>query len=148
MQTAYIKQPGMLIAADDATREVLAKIKNGTTVMAEPKVPRNLKHHRMFFALMNLVHENLPERSVALYPDVDHLVAAMKYAVGLYEMRYLPNGTSFPVLGSISFAAMDQTKFNEFFDRCCDVIAKHFIPGLPPGQLRSEVELMTGARAA
>jgi hypothetical protein len=148
MQTLYIKQPGMLIAADDLARQLLAKIPNGTTVTAEPKVPRNVKHHRMFFALMTLVHENLPERSSALYPTVENLVDAMKLATGHYETIRLPNGKTGFKLKSISFAKLDQTQFNEFFDRCCNVIAEHFIPGLPAGKLRSEVELMIGARAA
>lgn len=148
MQLQFIKQPGMLIAADELARETLAKIPTGTIVTAEPKIPRNIKHHRMFFALMTLVHENLPERSADLYPTVENLVDAMKLAVGHYETIRLPNGKTGQKLKSISFAKMDQHAFDSFFNKCCDIIAVHFLPGVSDKQLKSEVALMIGARAA
>lgn len=143
MKGLFIKQPGLLIAADDATRAMLNRIKNGTEVTAEPKVPRNVRFHRMFWALMTKVWEN-QER----YATVENLVDAFKVVAGHADLIVLPSGKEVWVPRSISFAKMDDTAFSDFYDRCADVLAKHFLPGITSEELKREVGLMIGARAA
>jgi hypothetical protein len=46
---------------------------------------------------------------------------------------------------SISFAKMSQEEFSAFYNRCCDLIAKHFLPGVTSAELHAEVALMIGA---
>jgi hypothetical protein len=48
------------------------------------------------------------------------------------ETYYIPK--------SIAFNRMDQGEFNEFYDRCLDVIAQHFLPGVTRDELRQQVE--------
>jgi hypothetical protein len=43
---------------------------------------------------------------------------------------------------------MDQFEFSQFYDRVCDLVAKHFLPGVSVEALKAEVEEMIGARAA
>ena len=39
---------------------------------------------------------------------------------------------------------MDQTEFSKFYDRVCDILAKHFLPGVTSAELKAEVSLMIG----
>lgn len=126
---------------DDAGAEVLRKIKQGEIVTVDIKKPRNIRHHRMFFALMNIVFENT-ERDT--YPTLDDVVGAVKIAAGIRTRIALRGGEIGYMPGSISFSKMDQTQFNEFYDRVCDLVAQHFLPGIDQDDLRSEVESMIG----
>lgn len=137
------KHLGSLRPADEVGEDALRKIGNGEVVSIELKRPRNIKHHRMFWALMTIVHSNMDE---ARYPSVEDLVAAVKIAAGLRTRIVLPNGEVGFIPGSIAFHKMDQSAFSEFYDRVCDLIAKHFLPGVTSDQLRAEVEIMTGIR--
>lgn len=138
------KNLGALRPADEAGQEALAKIGNGELVTVEVKKSRNIKHHRMFWALMSIVHENLDHDR---YPTVEDLTAAVKIAAGLRTRIELPNGETGFIPGSIAFAKMDQTAFDAFYNRVCDLICKHFLPGVTNEALREEVEIMTGVRA-
>lgn len=138
------KHLGSLRPADEAGEDALRKIGNGEVVSIELKRPRNIKHHRMFWALMTIVHNNMDE---ARYPTVEDLVAAVKIAAGLRTRIVLPSGDVGFIPGSIAFHKMDQAAFSDFYDRVCDLIAKYFLPGVTSEQLREEVEIMTGLRS-
>lgn len=138
------KHLGSLRPADDAGHDALRKIGNGELVSVEIKKSRNIKHHRMFWALMSIVHENMDHER---YPTVGDLTSAVKISAGLRTRIDLPNGEVGFIPGSIAFHKMDQTAFSEFYERVCDLIAKHFLPGVSSEALREEVEIMTGIRA-
>jgi hypothetical protein len=138
------KHLGSLRPADDAGQDALRKIGNGELVSVEIKKSRNIKHHRMFWALMSIVHENMDHER---YPTVEDLTSAVKISAGLRTRIELPNGEVGFIPGSIAFHKMDQTAFSEFYERVCDLIAKHFLPGVTSDALREEVEIMTGIRA-
>ena len=122
----------------------MRKLGQGEVVMIEMKRPRNVKHHRMFWALMSLVWENMDS---ARYPTVDDLVSAIKIATGHRTRIELPNGEIGFIPGSIAFHKMDQAAFSDFYDRVCDLIAKHFLPGVSSADLKREVEIMIGLAA-
>lgn len=138
------KYLGALRPADDAGHEALRKIGNDELVSVEIKKSRNIKHHRMFWALMTIVHDNMDSER---YPTVEDLTAAVKIAAGLRTRIELPNGEIGFIPGSIAFHKMDQTAFGEFYNRVCDLICKHFLPGVESDALREEVEIMCGVRA-
>ena len=138
------KHLGSLRPIDDFGLQTLRKIKNGDAVTVEIRRPRNLAHHKMFWALMTIVHENMDE---ARYPTVEDLVSAIKIAAGLRTRIVLPSGDVGFIPGSIAFHKMSQDEFSAFYDRVCDLIAKHFLPGVTSDQLRAEVETMTGMRS-
>jgi len=133
-----------LAPIDDAGQEMLRKVAVGRLVKARVTQSRNIHHHRMFFALLNLVYDNLPE--TVEINSVDALLGALKLATGHYEVCKSSAGKEFRIPKSISFAKMDQTEFDQFFQRCCDVIVKHFLPGVTSEQLRSEILDLVGAR--
>lgn len=131
----FRKELGRLVPADEAASAALAKIKLGADVQVEIKRPRNIKHHRKFFALMQLVYQNQEH-----YASLEHLVAALKTAVGHCDLVPGKTGVLVALPKSIAFHSMDQSAFDEFYDKCIDIIAKHFLPGVDSDQLRSEVE--------
>lgn len=137
------KHLGALRPADEAGSDALRKIANGEIISIEIKRPRNIRHHRMFWALMTIVHDNMDHER---YPTVEDLTAAIKIAAGLRTRIELPNGDVGFIPGSIAFHKMDQAAFGEFYDRVCDLIVKFFLPGVDSEALREEVEIMTGIR--
>lgn len=138
------KHLGALRPTDEAGQDALRKLGNGELVTVEFRKSRNIKHHRMFWALMSIVHQNMDHDR---YPTVEDLTSAIKIAAGLRTRIELPNGEVGFIPGSIAFHKMDQAAFSEFYDRVCDLIAKHFLPGVESEALKEEVEIMTGIRS-
>lgn len=144
-----IKHLGSLRPADEGGEEALRKIGHGECIMVEVKRPRNVRMHRMFWALMTIVWEQMDHER---YPTAEDLVAAVKISAGLRTRIVLPGGEIGFIPGSIAFHKMSQGEFERFYDRVCDLLAKHFLPGVTSAELRSEVASMIGvstdARAA
>lgn len=135
------KTLGALRPCDEAGEEALRKLGNGQVLQVEIRMPRNVNHHRMFWALMSIVWDNMDHER---YPTVEDLVAAVKISAGLRARLELPGGEVGFVPGSIAFSKMDQTAFAAFYDRVCDLIARHFLPGVSSADLKREVEIMIG----
>lgn len=138
------KHLGTLRPADEAGCEALRKIPNGKLVLIEIKQSRNLQHHRLFWALMTTVWENLDHER---YPTAEDFAAAVKICLGLRTRIELPNGTVGFIPGSIAFHKMDQVAFSIFYDQVCDLISEHFLPGVTSDELRQEVQIMIGVAA-
>ncbi len=87
-------------------------------VLIDPRRPRNIRHHRKFFALVKLAVDNWP---------VDITINAL---VGLIKIR---TGHADPVKGadsvihwiprSINFESMDQDEFEPFYEKAVQLIA-------------------------
>lgn len=136
------KDLGHLSPVDPAGEEALRKLKFGDVVTVEIKKPRNGNHHRLYWALLGVVFDNQEQ-----YETVEQLHSALKIAAGIYDPLTMPNGTVYKIPGSIAFDKMDQTEFSAFYDRVCDLIAQHFLPGVTSAELRAEVAQMTGIAA-
>lgn len=137
------KELSGLSAVDTAGEEALRKLKFGDVVSVEVKKPRNGKHHRLYWALISKVWEN-QER----YETPELLHTAIKLAAGHYDVLQMPSGAEYRIPKSTSFEDMDQVEFSAYYDRVCDLIARHFLPGVSIDALKAEVESMIGARAA
>lgn len=112
---------GKFTPAYDSDRENAKKLKSGEEFEFEVKRPRNIKFHRKFFALINLVYDN-QER----YNNIDHLRKDLTVEAGFYELRYGIYGEEIKEAKSISFAKMDEVEFSELYSLFLDVIAIHF----------------------
>src|SRR5260221_3037632 len=139
------KQLGSLRPIDEEGELALRKLGQGEIVVIELKRPRNIKFHRLYFALINLVWQNLDEER---YPTPSDLHAAIKIAAGLRTRIELPDGTLGFIPGSIAFHKMSEDDFSAFYNRVCDLISKHFLPGVKSQDLKHEVELMIEASHA
>jgi hypothetical protein len=134
-----VKQLRSLHPADDGAEELLQRIKMGEIVEVELRRPRNIQHHRLFFALMNLVWQNIDHEK---YPTVEALIVRMKIDTGHRDEMVFEGGVLAYIPRSISFAAMSQDEFSQFFDRCCDWIAEKVIPGITKAEILAEIEPM------
>lgn len=122
MELYLVKQlNGSLLPAYESDYEKVKKIKQGDTVKCEVTKPRNIKFHKKFFALMNLVYQN-QER----YDHIDDLREQLTIAAGYYTTTYTLEGVEQQKAKSISFAAMDELEFGELYNALLDVIVKYF----------------------
>lgn len=136
-----------LVPVDDEGLDLVNKIKDGRDVGADVVQRRNPRHHRLFFAILKFVKMHSPLFSDA---SIDEIKDAVKIATGLVR-RYVDADTAktYYVPLSISWGAMDQTKFNPWFNHACDVIAKRWLPeGTTSDEVRRELlEMVDGPYA-
>lgn len=132
------RDDGAFIPSYDSDYEKAAKVRIGATVFAKTKSDRNVKHHRKFFALLNLVFDNLPEHLNDQIKSVDHLLWHVKMQVGHYDMKLTLGGKPVPEAKSINFN-MPQEDFEFFFNRSLDVICKYILIGANQKELRDEI---------
>ena len=130
-----------LVPMYDSDYEEKKRLKLGDKVLCTIKKPRNYEFHKKFFALVRIVFNNLPERLVRMLnvQSEDDMLDVFKLELGLYTLVW--HGRR-PVtkLGSISFAAMDETEFQKFYNRCVDITLTTFLRGTCRQDLLEEVE--------
>ena len=80
------------------------------------KRPRNIRFHRLFFALLNIGHQNT---SLELPFEAYRKYVIMK--AGFYNVYNTGKGQFFEAQ-SIAFGAMDEDQFKEVYNRVLDVI--------------------------
>ena len=122
-----------LMAADDESRDRIAKMPRGQALRADVKRARNLALHRKFFALVGFVAERHP-----IYDTKDKALVAVKVAAG--HCDFLPNpqtGELVAIPKSIAFDAMEQGEFEEFYEHAVQGVLDHIIPEAD----REEVDL-------
>jgi hypothetical protein len=123
-----------LVAADPYSLDALQGLPKGQTLNVTIKRPRNVKHHRKFFALLGIVYD-----AQSRYPTTDHLLNAIKIAIGHYDLVPLTKKHTVIQTRSISFASMDQAAFEQFYDRVILVIVKDILPGVQAKELEAQV---------
>jgi hypothetical protein len=110
MKIQLIKKNGSLFAVHNSDYEKIKKIKDGSEVVAEIKVPRNYQFHKKFFALLNIGFEN----TKSWISEFDYYRMYILMKSGYYVEIKTPNG-SFFTAKSISFANMDNDEFEKLF---------------------------------
>jgi hypothetical protein len=137
--TDIVMRKGMagLFPTDEAGENTLGDIKMGDAVKVKITRPRNIQHHRLFFAMCNLVANNTDA-----VRDTDELVFRLKIATGHCRELMRDDGTVLYEPQSISFASMSQDEFNDFYKKCVDIICTRLIPGMEREDLQNEVLAM------
>lgn len=129
-----MRTPRGLSPYDEAAQRALKSVKIGTVLRADLTVPRNLKHHRKFFALLQCVWQATDK-----WPTVDDLLTELKMELGVTKTVVLHStGEVVKVPGSISFASMDQAEFDEFYERALRALCE-IAGGIEHDALRNEV---------
>lgn len=132
--------PFMLVPVDDAAAEALRKIPAGEDIAVQVKRGRSLQQHRLFFAVLTYVAQ------ATEWETPERLLVALKVRLGRYDLMRLPNGKVVPVPESISFAAMKQDEFQDFFTAAIDLICSEVVPGMDSAQLIAEAQSALGIR--
>lgn len=135
-ETVFMQRSlGSLKPVDETGAEIIGKISAGETVRCEITRPRNLAHHRKFFALLNVIY---PHQTV--YGSRAAFRAAIEVALGFGETVKLPDSRIIIIPTSISFANMDQTAFDALFEKAIDLIITRILPGIDRADLNREVD--------
>lgn len=134
MELLLVKTLTGLAPADDAAREDLRPVKLGTFLRADVRRPRNVLHHRKFFALLNTVWQGC-----GTWPSVDALLVDLKFRLRhTDDVLLVSTGELVRIPRSISFASMDQAEFDAFYQRAlrelCDMAG-----GIEEASLRQAV---------
>lgn len=140
MKVTAIKYTDIL-HVDEACKDEFAGIANGTAVTVEVKRERNVKFHRMFFALLTHVWDSVDHDR---FGSKDALLDALKLDAGVVFTYRDLRGNILQRPGSIAFAAMDQDAFKVFFNRVADLVCVHVLPGMEPGVLKQQACEMVG----
>lgn len=135
---------GRLVAADALSAEDLAGIREGETVRAQITRPRNIGHHRWFWALMTAVYH--AQQEPVAYPTVQHMVRALKIALGLFD-TWRVNGRDVLELRSISFAKMSQDEFSQFSERAVELVLTRIVPHVQRADLEARILDILGTSA-
>lgn len=122
MKVILVKQlNNSLKVAYNSDYDKIKKLKLGEEYQCEIKQPRNLKFHRKFFALINLLFQNQE-----LYVSSDRLRKDLLIAAGFYQDWIDLNNEKQREAKSISFAKMKQEEFDQMYTKVIDVIVHHF----------------------
>jgi hypothetical protein len=136
-----------LFPVDDEGAELMRGIKVNRDVSANVIQRRNPRHHRLFFAILNFVKMHCPRFENA---TTEQIKTSIKLATGHVDTAVdIASGEVVRVPRSIAWAAMDQTKFNEFFADACNAIAQRWMPaGTTAEAVRRElIEMVDGPQA-
>ena len=130
---------GKLTPVDMIGVEAIAAVPTGTVLRVKWTRPRNLAHHRKFFALLDVVHQ-----AQSRYAAKDDLLNALKIAMGHYTVWKVADREILQPK-SIAFGAMDQVAFEQFYDRAVLLILEKVLPGTQRDDLEARVlEIIEG----
>lgn len=93
-----------------------AKLKLGEYYEVEIKKPRNVGHHRKFFALINICFDNQDK-----FDDIEDMRSWITMKAGWRKKIETPTGFFYRAK-SISFSSMDQTEFEDYYNKCIVVV--------------------------
>lgn len=125
---------GGLKPVDDQGVNVLRKIAVGEVIQCEINKPRNLAHHRKFWALLNVFWAAAGEWSSPY-----GVLIELKVRLGhVQSVLIRETGEVVKVPKSIAFAQMDQTAFDDFYEKALNELCI-MGGGIEPAALRNEV---------
>lgn len=136
-----------LVPVDDEGHDALAKVKDGRDVKVEFTLSRNLRHHRLAFAIFNFMKMHCPNMEKR---STEQIKTMVKLATGFVETYIdVDTGKTVCVPRSIAYESMDQLEFNAFFDAAVNVIVNRWMaPGTTSEEVRREIiEMCDGPHA-
>lgn len=110
-------------AIDEQSNDSLVELPTDRDIKIVATVPRNLKFHRKFFALLSTILNYMDERTKLQHNifSTTELLQRLKLDLGLYTLYVMgpgskiPEGTPVFIPDSISFGKMDEAKFNKMY---------------------------------
>ena len=106
---------GALRPADQESLDEFSKLPVGKPLHVEVKQPRNAAFHRLYWSLCARIAN-------AKGVTAENISDVLKVATGHVTTVSTKSYGRIHIPKSISFAAMDQTAFREFFERCVVVV--------------------------
>lgn len=94
---------------------LMARIPFGKPIKVTAVAPRNGRFHALFWVLCTRIGD-------AVGLDADRVCYVLKIQTGHAEIIHSKKYGELRIAKSISFAAMDETAFRAFFEKCVDAI--------------------------
>ena len=144
MGELYLRRTLTGFAADDeASADAMRGYKVGDVYRANVVKPRNIKNHRRYWALINLVYQNTDA-----YKSADQLHQHLKILAGhCSPVVSKATGETWWIPESISFGSMDEIQFQDFWRRVILVVQEHILPGVDVDAVQYEIEKLVGLAA-
>jgi hypothetical protein len=141
-EVRIMKKGNSLVACDPISQDSIDAMKQGEIVSATFRRPRKIAFHNLFFLLMSEVYHNQTR-----WATMDDMLDVIKIGVGLYVERYDINGNPYPKPLSISFGAMDEPRFEQFYNKVVEFICRKILPGVTDEQLKQRISDIMGEAA-
>ena len=123
MKLTLYNTPTGLKPVYDEDFEEKKKLKVGSFYTAEIKLVRNIEFHKLYFALINLAWEYLPESQTKGFKTKENFRKYVEIAAGCCDVIYHPKFKEWvEVPKSISFDKMDEAEFRDVYDGVKNVI--------------------------
>ncbi len=123
MKLTLYNTPSGLKPCYDEDYDEKKKLKVGEYYTAEIKLQRNIRFHRLYFGLINLAWEYLPESQTKGFKTKENFRKYVEIAAGCCDVIYHPKFKDWvEVPKSISFDKMDEAEFRAVYDGVKDVI--------------------------
>ena len=124
MKLKLLNTPLGLKPCYDEDFEEKKKLKLGEVYEADIKLVRNIRFHRLFFALINTGYAYLPERAqTGVFGSVEGFRKSVIIAAGFTKVYWnIRQKTFVEEAKSISFSNMDDAEFRDVYEKCKDVI--------------------------
>lgn len=136
---------GIIIAADEQSRQVLERWPLGVGIRAVVTRARSLPFHRRFFAMLNLGFDawepQLEDGSVKNFEAFREDVTIL---AGFFQRTVRVRGGIKLKAESISFANMKQDRFDKVYSRVADVILQRILTKYTRDDLDNVVNQMMG----
>jgi len=101
--------------------DALDTLRNGTMYKADFRKARNPLHNAKAFVLIKLIYDSQEK-----YQNIEDLRTELKLQCGSYTHHVRTTGEVIYIPKSWSFADMDQTEFEELYDRLIDVAIENW----------------------
>lgn len=124
MKLKLLNTPLGLKPCYDEDFEEKKKLKLGEVYEADIKLVRNIRFHRLFFALINTGYAYMPERAqTGVFGSVEGFRKSVIIAAGFTKVYWnIRQKTFVEEAKSISFSNMDDAEFRDVYEKCKDVI--------------------------
>lgn len=135
---------GYLAPGDEEAVERLKKIKAGSLVHAEVRVPRNYQFLKKYFCLINVTFDYWEPpiteyKGIQAAKDKDRFREDITVMAGYYDVVVNIKGETRVKAKSISFAEMDEVAFGQLYSAVFDVCWK-MVMSKVDGMTRGKVE--------
>lgn len=130
-----------LIPMYDEDYDEKKKLSIGKVYTATIAMPRNIKFHRKYFAMINTAWEYLGDKQRS-WPNVDAFRKECQIAAGAYEEAFsLKYGQYLALPKSISFEQMSEDEFMDLYNNVMDVITVLLVKaGVPVKEFQTMLE--------
>lgn len=129
MKCIFEKAPGdVFVAVDENAKRLSERVKVGEGITVEATKTRNIKFHRLFFALLNFAFDMWDPpaerefRGQPIQKNFERFREEVLILAGHYEPTYSLDGSLKLEAKSIAFANCDEHEFKEVYSAVLDVV--------------------------